>query len=254
LLAGLSTSATNKSPSPDELFEIFTTLALGSEAHLNPDTDAHRYILKWVEPLRVRIYAADNDSISGIKESQKYFDVFGLILEDLKIEYSAVDDFDSNFTYFYYSNKKSFLKLATTFEETKNGETRRTLVDAMREVAERDEFDDGLGCLVLVNHPSDRASVGQITNAIIVLPTFGKNSVAWNCFLQESLQALGVLNGYLQGEAPEPTLFEDNSILIEPSSMDLEILQILYNPRVRPGMTRGELRQIWPELVSEVRY
>jgi len=64
------------------------------------------------------------------------------------------------------------------------------------------------------------------------------------------LQSLGPIND--TGKVPW-TMFNDKVSMGFFDIYDQYILNILYHPRVRPGMTRAELRALLPEIMPEVR-
>ncbi len=71
-----------------------------------------------------------------------------------------------------------------------------------------------------------------------------------DCLYEELLQALGPIND-------DPTvpwsMFNDNVHLGFFGIYDQYILNILYHPRIRPGMTRDEVTAALPEILPEVR-
>jgi hypothetical protein len=70
------------------------------------------------------------------------------------------------------------------------------------------------------------------------------------CMTEEILQGLGPVND-------DPTLadsvFNDGSRNAEFTRFDRHILNMLYHPAIRPGMTKVEARRILPEVAAEVR-
>lgn len=74
--------------------------------------------------------------------------------------------------------------------------------------------------------------------------------VFYDCAYEELLQSLGPIND--TGKVPW-TMFNDKVSMGFFDIYDQYILSILYHPRVRPGMTRAELRALLPEIMPEVR-
>jgi hypothetical protein len=70
------------------------------------------------------------------------------------------------------------------------------------------------------------------------------------CMTEEVLQGLGPVND-------DPTLpesvFNDTSRNASFTRFDRHILNMLYHPAVRPGMTKIEARRVLPEVAAEVR-
>jgi hypothetical protein len=70
------------------------------------------------------------------------------------------------------------------------------------------------------------------------------------CMTEEILQGLGPIND-------DPTLdesvFNDSSQHAAFTSFDRHILNMLYDPRIRPGMTKIEVERLLPEVLADVR-
>ena len=74
--------------------------------------------------------------------------------------------------------------------------------------------------------------------------------VFFDCAHEELLQALGPIND----DASVPwSMFNDNVRLGFFGVYDQYLLNILYHPRVRPGMTRAEVLALLPKVLPEVR-
>ncbi len=70
------------------------------------------------------------------------------------------------------------------------------------------------------------------------------------CYYEELAQGLGLSN-----DSPEarPSIFNDNAEFAAPTALDEQMLRMLYNPRLRPGMSGAEARPIIRMLASELR-
>jgi hypothetical protein len=73
--------------------------------------------------------------------------------------------------------------------------------------------------------------------------------VFYDCVYEELLQSLGPIN---DTDVPW-TMFNDAVQLGFFGLYDQYVLNILYHPRVRAGMTAAEVRAILPEIMPEVR-
>jgi hypothetical protein len=72
----------------------------------------------------------------------------------------------------------------------------------------------------------------------------------YDCAYEELLQALGPIND----DASVPwTMFNDNVQMGFFDVYDQYLLNILYDPRVQPGMTQQEVRALLPEILPSVR-
>jgi hypothetical protein len=71
----------------------------------------------------------------------------------------------------------------------------------------------------------------------------------FDCAYEELLQALGPIN---DTDVPW-TMFNDDVQMGFFDVYDQYILNILYDPRVRPGMTQDEVRALLPRILPDVR-
>jgi hypothetical protein len=76
------------------------------------------------------------------------------------------------------------------------------------------------------------------------------NFVFRDCAYEELLQALGPVNDV---DSVPWTMFNDNVSLGYFGMYDQLLLNVLYHPRIKAGMTRDEVRVIVPEILPEVR-
>jgi hypothetical protein len=74
--------------------------------------------------------------------------------------------------------------------------------------------------------------------------------IFYDCVYEELLQSLGPIN---DTDKVRWTMFNDDVQMGFFDVYDQYILNILYHPRVRPGMTRREVRALLPEIMPEVR-
>lgn len=91
---------------------------------------------------------------------------------------------------------------------------------------------------------------GGISRADAVIVANEEDFLFRRCMVEEVLQGLGPLND-------DPTLgesvFNDRSLHATFTSFDRHILNMLYHPAVRPGMSRDEVKDILPMVAAEVR-
>ncbi len=74
--------------------------------------------------------------------------------------------------------------------------------------------------------------------------------IFYDCAYEELLQSLGPIND----DASVPwTMFNDDVQMGFFDVYDQYILNILYHPRIRPGMTRDEVRALLPQVMPDVR-
>jgi hypothetical protein len=90
----------------------------------------------------------------------------------------------------------------------------------------------------------------RIRRAEVLLPVDADEFSFSDCAYEELLQALGPIND----DASVPwTMFNDEVQMGFFDVYDQYLLNILYDPRVRPGMTKDEVAQLAPEIMPAVR-
>jgi hypothetical protein len=70
------------------------------------------------------------------------------------------------------------------------------------------------------------------------------------CLVEEVLQGLGPVN---DDTTLSESVFNDRSRHATFTAFDRHLLNMLYHPLIRPGMTKDEAKEILPRVVSEVR-
>jgi hypothetical protein len=90
----------------------------------------------------------------------------------------------------------------------------------------------------------------RIRRAEVILPVDAGDFTFYDCAYEELLQALGAIND----DASVPwTMFNDDVQMGFFDIYDQYLLNILYDPRIRPGMTKDEVDAILPEVLSTAR-
>lgn len=90
----------------------------------------------------------------------------------------------------------------------------------------------------------------RILRSDVFLVADAGDFIFYDCAYEEILQSLGPIN---DDESVPWTMFNDNVQKGFFGVYDQYILNILYHPRVRPGMTRAEVRALLPEIMPDVR-
>jgi hypothetical protein len=90
----------------------------------------------------------------------------------------------------------------------------------------------------------------RIRHSEVILVVDAGAFVFYDCAYEELLQALGPIND----DATVPwTMFNDDVQFGFFSVYDQYLLNLLYHPRIKPGMTRDEVRPVLTEILPEVR-
>jgi hypothetical protein len=90
----------------------------------------------------------------------------------------------------------------------------------------------------------------RIRRAEAILPVDAGEFTFYDCAYEELLQALGAIN---DDRSVPWTMFNDDVQMGFFDVYDQYLLNILYDPRVRPGMTKDEVRRLMPELLVTAR-
>jgi hypothetical protein len=90
----------------------------------------------------------------------------------------------------------------------------------------------------------------RIVHSDVFLVADRGDFIFYDCAYEELLQSLGPIN---DTDKVPWTMFNDKVSMGFFDIYDQYILNILYHPRVRPGMTRAELRAMLPEIMPQVR-
>jgi Protein of unknown function (DUF2927) len=90
----------------------------------------------------------------------------------------------------------------------------------------------------------------RIRHAEVILPVDASDFTFYDCAYEELLQALGPIND----DSSVPwTMFNDDVQMGFFDVYDQYLLNILYDPRIRPGMTKEEVGKLLPEVLPAVR-
>ena len=90
----------------------------------------------------------------------------------------------------------------------------------------------------------------RIRRAEVLLTADGGDFSFLDCAYEELLQALGPIN---DDRSVPWTMFNDDVQMGFFDVYDQYILNILYDPRVRPGMTRQEIEMLLPDILPTIR-
>jgi Protein of unknown function (DUF2927) len=90
----------------------------------------------------------------------------------------------------------------------------------------------------------------RIRRAEAILPVDAGEFTFYDCAYEELLQALGVIN---DDRTVPWTMFNDEVQMGFFDIYDQYLLNILYDPRIRPGMTKDEVDALLPEVLSTAR-
>jgi hypothetical protein len=93
-------------------------------------------------------------------------------------------------------------------------------------------------------------SNSRILHSDVIIVADAGEFVFYDCLYEELLQALGPIN---DDKTVPWTMFNDDVQMGFFDLYDQYLLNILYDRRVRPGMTRSQVRELLPQVLPDVR-
>lgn len=90
----------------------------------------------------------------------------------------------------------------------------------------------------------------RIRRAEVILPVDAGDFTFYDCAYEEMLQALGAIN---DDRSVPWTMFNDDVQMGFFDTYDQYLLNILYDPRIRPGMTRQQVDMVLPDVLATAR-
>jgi hypothetical protein len=90
----------------------------------------------------------------------------------------------------------------------------------------------------------------EIEHSDVILPVDSGDFIFLDCAYEELLQSLGPIN---DTSSVPWTMFNDNVSMGFFDVYDQYILNILYDPRIKAGMTVSEVKAVLPEVLADVR-
>src|SRR5579859_688175 len=209
----------------EEIREGFFKIAFGAELQI--DKPAGR-VRKFDEPVRIFIEAAG--------ETQRRSELASVV-SDIR---SRVNHLDIDLT----TDRRASNFVVRLVPERKLKSTIRSLYgsDRARQIQKelKPECLSGIG----------KDETFRIRRAEVILPVDAGDFTFLDCAYEELLQALGVIND----DASVPwTMFNDDVQMGFFDVYDQYLLNILYDPRITPGMTRDEADAVLPDILSSTR-
>ena len=90
----------------------------------------------------------------------------------------------------------------------------------------------------------------EIEHSDVILTVDNGDFVFFDCAYEELLQSLGPIN---DTESVPWTMFNDNVSMGYFDVYDQYLLNLLYDPRIKPGMTVQEVQGVLPDVLTDVR-
>ena len=209
----------------EEIRDGFFKIAFGAELQL--DTPAER-VRKFDEPVRIFVISAGGPDRRSEIEA---------VVADIR---AHVNHLDVAVT----SDRREANFVVRLVPERKLDRTIRALYGSDR----AKKIQKSLNPVCLSGIGKDERF--RIRRAEVILPVDAGDFTFYDCAYEELLQALGAIN---DDRSVPWTMFNDEVQMGFFDVYDQYLLNILYDPRILPGMTKDEVNAILPEVLSTAR-
>ena len=220
--------------SNEQLRRNFFAIAMRAEAADDVDLAGNISVAKWTKPLRYQLVDAspeDTAKVAALVER-----VHRLTGIDIAPAAAQEPNITVSFVPFRHRNN-------AVFQLTDRG----ALGPAVGSMVMRWRDTEREKCLGLI-------SVDPVSSAIAKADILIKDELPSRirdaCIVEEIVQSLGLMN---DDPRARPSIFNDSQEFLDLTSHDEFLLRILYDSRVRPGMTLREMRPLVDQIIREVR-
>lgn len=219
----------------EDLHRNFMSIALRAEAADDVDGAGEISIAKWTTPIRYRLYSAnpaDYVQVAGVISRLR-------LLTGLDIDRAAPDR-KPNVELMFVSTAQR----ATIVDELANSKAIGPQVARLILRWRDTEIEKCLGLM------ATEPNTSSILNSVILIKDELPRQIRDACIVEEIVQSLGLMN---DDRRARPSIFNDDQQYLDLTSHDEYLLRILYDPRVRPGMTRRQVGPLARGIIGELR-
>ena len=213
-----------KSFTDSEIVEGFLKTAFGAEYHLAGRVDRIR---KYDGP--VRVFA---DSPRTDRKAQLSKIVADIAAHVQHLDIAMVDDVDDANVQVKLVRDRDLQRTISTFYGSQRAKEIRSSLDpqCLSGFRKNEKF--------------------EIEHSDVILTIDNGDFVFYDCAYEELLQSLGPIN---DTESVPWTMFNDNVSMGYFDVYDQYLMNLLYDPRIRPGMTVQEVQAVLPGVLTDVR-
>lgn len=213
-----------KSFTDSQIIDGFLKTAFGAEYHLAGRVDRIR---KYEIPVRV---FTDGGSATRKKQIGKVVADIGRRVQHLNIA-MVENGNEANVTVKLVRDRDLYPTLASFYGEDRANEIRTSLdPQCLSGFRKNDQF--------------------EIERSDVILTTDNGDFTFYDCAYEEMLQSLGPIN---DTNSVPWTMFNDNVSMGFFDIYDQYLLNILYDPRIKAGMTVQQVRAVLPQVLADVR-
>jgi len=207
-----------------EIIEGFLKIAFGAEYHLAGRVDRIR---KYDGP--VRVFADGNRADRKAQLSKIVADIASRVQH---LDIAMADSLDDANVQVKLVRDRDLHRTITTFYGSERAKEIRSSLDpqCLSGFRKNEKF--------------------EIEHSDVILTVDNGDFVFFDCAYEELLQSLGPIND----TASVPwTMFNDNVSMGYFDVYDQYLLNLLYDPRIKPGMTVQEVKELLPDVLADVR-
>jgi hypothetical protein len=225
-----------------DLEEIFVQIALYEEYSFSGNRIIERaspsVLRRWQEPVRMALDFGESVPASIQRSDRNFVSGYASRLQRLTGHPTSLVEGNANF-HVLVVNEAERRALPARLSRLVPG------IDSATQRLVRD-LPLSVSCLVLA---FSRSGTDVYTDAIAIiraeLPDLSRHA----CYYEELAQGMGLPN---DSPRARPSLFNDTSEFAVLTSLDENLLRILYDPRLRPGMAEREARPIVRRIATEL--
>lgn len=205
-------------------WDAFSNIAFGSE---DGNTKSNKYLKKWVSPIKIGVVGKYNKNLLSSVVSYVW------LLENVinKPELKIAENTSANMWVIFTDNiKESYTKIYS----------KSNIANKMYNHVEQD---GGIRCLGTIMTNENH----EIYQAVIFIPNSLNDWQTVGCIQEEITQSLGLINdrrGVLY------TKFNDSDSTKELTVLDWFLLKALYNPDIKAGMKRNQVKSVFIKLYN----
>ncbi len=195
---------------------------------------------RWEQPIRYRLSFGATVEAAKRQRDRRELARFSARLQRLTgVGFSPTDSQEAANMHIFVLNEDERRALGPTLRQLVPGISTATVNSALR--MNRDTY-----CLAFAVTPQDSP---VYTRAIIIIRAEHPDLMRQACIHEEIAQAMGLPN-----DSPDarPSIFNDDGEFALLTTHDEMLLRILYDPRLRPGMTEAQARPIVERIATEL--
>ncbi len=195
---------------------------------------------RWNGPVRYRIvYGATVDAANADKDTREIRRYTNRLSRLTGLGFSPVDSQARANLHIFILNEGERRRLGSTLRALVPGISSATVDTAVN--MDRDTY-----CLAFAMTPNNSATYAQ---GIIIIRAEHPDLLRRSCIHEEIAQAMGLPN---DSPTARPSIFNDDGEFGLLTTHDEMLLRILYDPRLRPGMTETAARPIIETIAAEL--